>query len=189
MVAIDGHGASGKSTIAAGVSHRLGATVVHTDDFFADLLRAQRQSLSPAAGVVPYYDLERLRREALEPLLDRRSSRFAVFDWERGQGLAGQSEVAPTDVVVLEGVGSASPPLADLVDFAVLVQTPEPERVGRLRRRVAPEDWDSRWLAAERVYFETIRTPPSFDLVVGGDTASARPGKMTGSIDAIDPVV
>ena len=34
VIAVDGHGAGGKSTIAAGVAHATGAALVHTDDFF-----------------------------------------------------------------------------------------------------------------------------------------------------------
>jgi uridine kinase len=164
VVAIDGHGAAGKSTIAAAVAAATGAALVHTDDFF---LAPPEPSLGPRS-LAGYYDWRRLRTEALVPLRARRAARFRRFDWERGSGLAGMVVVEPRDLIVVEGVFSAAPELSDLVDRSVFIDTPEPERLRRLRGRVAPEEWDDEWLAAERAYFELTRAPSSFDLVVPG---------------------
>ena len=91
-----------------------------------------------------YYHWEPLRRECLEPTI-------AV-----GLGL-----------ILVEGVSSAAPALADLIDRAVFVDTPEPIRLERLHDRITDEEWDEDWLAAERVYFAS-RPPESFDLIVAG---------------------
>ena len=169
VVAIDGHGAAGKSTIAAAVAAGTGAALVHTDDFFI---------YPPGPAPAPprlagYYDWRRLRAEALMPLRALRAASFRRFDWERGSGLAGTVAVEPRDLIVVEGVFSAAPELSDLVDRAVFVDTPEPERLRRLHLRVAPEEWDDEWLTAERAYFELTRTPSSFDLVVPGTGPAA----------------
>jgi len=42
VVAIDGHGTAGKSTIAAGIAGATGAALVHTDDFFLPQHRTAR---------------------------------------------------------------------------------------------------------------------------------------------------
>jgi len=164
VIAIDGHGAAGKSTIAAAVAEPTGATVVHTDDFF-----------DPAAprepGLSGYYDWRRLRAEALEPLRAGRAAEFRRFDWERGRGLGGTASATPGPLIVLEGVFSASPELSDLVDRAVFVDTPEPERLRRLRAQTTPSEWDDEWLKAEQGYFGLIRPPSSFDLIVSGTRA------------------
>ncbi len=160
IVAIDGHGASGKSTIAAAAAEATGAALVHTDDFF--------QPGGAGRGLGQYYDWRRLRAQALEPLRARRSATFRRFDWERGSGLGGLVTVSPAGLVLLEGVFSASPQLADLVDRAVFVDTPERERLRRLRGRIAPEEWDDDWLTAEQAYFGLTRPPASFDLIVSG---------------------
>ena len=162
-VAIDGHGAAGKSTLAAAVAEATGAALVHTDDFF----------LTPSArpGVPPleaYYDLSRLRAEALEPLRAGRAAAFRPFDWEREHGLGAPVTVRPDAVILVEGVYSAAPELSDLVDRSVFVDTPEPQRLRRLRRLIRPGDWDADWLAAEQAYFGRVRPPESFDLVVPG---------------------
>jgi uridine kinase len=170
VVAIDGHGAAGKSTLADAVAAATGAALVRTDDFFRDF------PAGPAPpGLAGYYDWRRLRAEALVPLRARRMASFRRFDWERGSGLNGTVSVEARDVILVEGVFSAAPELSDLVDRSVFVETPEPERLRRLRLRVAPDEWDDDWLIAERAYFELIRAPSSFDLVVPG-TGPAPPG-------------
>jgi uridine kinase len=170
VLAIDGHGGSGKTTIAAAVARATGAALVHTDDFFA--------VAGPGPGVgrpmESYYDWRRLRAEALEPLRARRCASFRRINWDSGSGQAGVATVGPADVIVLEGVFSAAPELADQVNRAVFVDTPEPERLRRVRARIAPEDWDEEWLRAEQAYFRLVRPPSSFDLIVSGTSVAAR---------------
>lgn len=182
VVAIDGHGGAGKSTLAAAVAQATGAALVHTDDFFQQPAtpaggRAARdhsrpaQAGDPAAGghsMAQYYDWRRIRAQAVQPLKAGRRATFRRFDWERGAGLDGAVTVAPAALIVLEGVFSAAPELSDLMDRSVLVDTPEQERLRRLRARVTPEEWDPDWLIAEQAYFGAIRPPSSFDLVVSG---------------------
>lgn len=155
VIAIDGHGAAGKSTIAGIVASRTGAALVRTDDFFIEATGPAPGRTQPEAGlsIGRYYDWARLRAEALEPLRAR-------------------DRVLPSSLIVVEGVTSAAPALSDLVDRSVLVDTPEAERMRRLRARVSPEEWDDDWLVAEQAYFDRVRPLPSFDLVVSGAGAA-----------------
>lgn len=189
VIAIDGHGGAGKSAIAGLVAAATGAALVHTDDFFTP---------SGGRAISRYYDWARLRSEALEPLRAGRSASFRRYDWGPGTGgggtggggtaaggPAGESTasesparestarestvtVRPSSLIVVEGVSSAAPALSDLVHRAVFVDTPAPERLGRLRARVRPDEWDDEWLAAEQAYFDTTRPRSSFDLIVSG---------------------
>lgn len=167
VVAIDGHGASGKSTIAKSLAELTGASVVHTDDFYCPDLRSQA-ALGSVRALESFYDLGRLRGQALEPLRSGREAIFRVFDWGTGELSQRQESVSPSGVLLLEGVCSASLQLGDLVDKAICVAAPEAERLVRLRQRVAPEEWDEEWLAAEREYFGVARPLKSFDLCVSG---------------------
>jgi len=169
VVAVDGHGASGKSTIAAEVAGATGAALLHTDDFFH--WPAGAPTASGRRRVPPldrYYDWRRIRTEALEPLRAGRRAAFRPFDWDTGAPARDLVTVRPRGIVVLEGVFSAAPQLADLVDQSVLVATGEHERLARLRARVSAAEWDEQWLAAERAYFSAIRPPGEFSLVVAG---------------------
>ena len=152
VVAIDGHGAAGKTTIAHAVAARSGAEVIAMDSFF----HAAAPDHDPRP-MAQYYDWAALRRKALGPAIARLRA-------QPGSGF-----------ILLEGVSSGAPALADLVGRSVLVVTPEPVRLERLHNRISAEEWDEEWLEAERAYFAT-RPPASFDLVVCGDTEAQRKG-------------
>src|SRR5258708_20757968 len=79
VVAIDGHGAAGKSTIAAAVAEATGAALVHTDDFFDPRPEPPGPDRSwlgvPPVPVPPdeqdlsgYYHWRPLRAQAVQPL-------------------------------------------------------------------------------------------------------------------------
>jgi uridine kinase len=70
--------------------------------------------------------------------------------------------------VALEGVYSARIELEDLVDISVLVQVDEAVRLSRLAARHDPLPIAERWEAAENYYFEHLRPPGEFALIVSG---------------------
>src|SRR5258707_14860476 len=95
VVAIDGHGAAGKSTIAAAVAETTGAALVHTDDFFdpGPEPGGRRRSWlgAPAGGSPPggralgsYYPWRRPRAQAPGPPRAGRPAEVRRFHWERG---------------------------------------------------------------------------------------------------------
>jgi uridine kinase len=172
VVAVDGRGGSGKTTIAAAVASQTHASVVHTDDFFQWPARAAGRPAQCAQPLDRYYDWQRIRAQALEPLRAGLAATFPRFDWAAGTGFDGPVTVEPSELIVLEGVFSAAPELADLVDRSVLVETPADERLRRLRARLTEEEWDDDWLAAEQEYFGAVRPPASFSLVVAGAGAT-----------------
>jgi uridine kinase len=177
LVAIDGGSGSGKTVLAAAVAAQLDAVIVPGDDFFAaGITDAEWDRMAPADRAAAAIDWRRLRAEALEPLLAGRPASWHPFDFEAGTRPDGtypmSSEVAtrePAPVIVLEGAYSARPELADLIDLAVLVDVPVPERHRRLATREEQsfrDAWHERWDAAEDHYFNHVRPPSSFDLVV-----------------------
>ncbi len=176
VIALDGRSGAGKSTLADAVASSVTAAVVHGDDFYRDMDDADRRELSAIQGVDRYFDWQRLRREALLPLTRGRGARFGCFDWVAGHGFTLPITLDAQEIVIVEGVYSARPELDDLLDMKVLVeasdQVREQRRQARLRTvsRDDPQGWDTRWDAAESVYFETIRPRRVFDLIVAGDT-------------------
>jgi uridine kinase len=176
LVAIDGQSGSGKSELAARVAERLDAVVVPTDDFYAsDVTDAEWAARSPAERVADVIDWRRLRAEAVEPLIACRTASWHPFDFE-GKRPDGTFPLAtsrltrePAAVVILDGAYSSRPELADLIDLSVLVDVPPAERYRRLVERdgqAYTDAWLDRWKAAEDHYFNAVRPPSSFDLVV-----------------------
>lgn len=170
LVAIDGPSAAGTSTLADVLARRLRAAVVHGDDFYRDTPAKAREQLDGETGYAQFFDWQRMRREALEPLRRGRTARYLPFDWHAGVGLSSRPVVVePAPVLIVEGVYSARPEFSDLLDLTVLVATPPEERLRRLvARGHGNDEWWPRWHAAEDHYYSEIRPPQAFDIVVAG---------------------
>jgi uridine kinase len=111
------------------------AVVVPLDDFFAAHIPDwEWDTRSVAQRAQDVFDWQRLRAQALEPLLASQSARWHPFDFAAGlrpdgtYGLSEQSvERHPTPVIILDGAYSASPAIEDLIDLTVLVDVPSAE--------------------------------------------------------------
>jgi uridine kinase len=172
LIAIDGMGGSGKSTLAAAVALLGSAVVVHGDDFCRPMDADERAGLTPAQGYDRYFDWERLRDEVLTPLTTGRDAAYRCYDWST-QAVATDATrtVERNGIVLVEGVYTARPELADHYDLVVYVETPPDESMRRLRARGddhGPIDWEARWRLAEEHYLTTTRPRERADLVIPG---------------------
>ncbi len=158
LVAIDGRGGCGKSTLAAHIAeHLAGTSVVHLDDF-----------------AYPETDRARLLRQVLAPLKADQPARYQRFDWKTKQ-LAEWVEIAPGGVVIVEGVSTLHPLLRDHYDFRVWLECP-PEvgfKRGLHRDQTVfgadtTDEWLNTWMPEERAYIATHRPEECADMVVDG---------------------
>jgi hypothetical protein len=163
LVAVDGRGRSGKSTLARALAAACGgAPVVRVDDFLY------------------WHDIQgwwpRLEHEALRPLLAGAPARFRVRDWAGdplGQGLAGWAEVRPAEIVIVEGITAARRAIAADLALALWVTAP---RADRLRRAVA-RDGQQRlalwieWMSLEDEFFARDGAERRADHVLSGHPA------------------
>jgi para-aminobenzoate synthetase len=164
FVALDGRSAAGKTMLAGALAEVLDAAVIEGDDFYAGGVGLRTEP--PAALVAACIDW-RHQRIVLEALRAGRQASWHAFDWETFDGgLCAELTVrTPRPIVILEGIYSARPELADLIDLSVLVRADEGVRESRLLARdgvIGP--WERQWHFAEEYYFEFIRPPTSFDM-------------------------
>ncbi len=117
IVAIDGCGRAGKSTLATKLANILdNCPVIHTDDF--------------ASWDHPLDWYPRVIEQVLEPLRHNHVAHFQKFDWQANQ--LGQWEtVNPCSVVILEGVSSSRSEFRPYLSFAIYIET---DRDLRLKR-------------------------------------------------------
>jgi molybdopterin-guanine dinucleotide biosynthesis protein A/uridine kinase len=169
VLAIDGPSCAGKSILATAVALRSGASVLEGDDFYQDTLPQltvfQREAMSDVAVVNAVIDWERLRDQALLPLLAGTSATFQPYNWETDDGrLAPPKTIPAAEVIIVEGVYAGRPELADLVDIAVYLGVDPETRARRYADRENDPDWAHFWERGEAYYFSAVRPPASFDL-------------------------
>ncbi len=105
----------------------------------------------------------------LRPLAAGRPGSYRLYDWRQGR-FTRTLEVAPTPVLVLEGVGAGDPAYDDLGTLLVWVEAPRPLRRERgLARDGADYEphWEA-WAATETEVLAGHRTRERADLVVDG---------------------
>ncbi|MBO1754313.1 hypothetical protein [Allobranchiibius sp. CTAmp26] len=155
VVAIDGCGGAGKSSLAALVGPLLDdAPVVHMDDLYP--------GWDGLARAVPL-----LVEQVLAPLARGERASYRRYDWVAG-GYAETLVVPVHRYVVVEGVGSSAGAARAYTDVRVWVQAP----VGLRRQRGEDRDgggfaghWE-RWAAQEQALFDTDRTPDHAHLTI-----------------------
>ena len=184
LVALDGGSGAGKSTLASMLEQETDSVVVQLDDFFsANIPDWEWDVRSIPERARDVFDWQRLRTDALEPLLASKTARWHPFDFAAGLRSDGtyaickqyvEKQAAP--VIILEGAYSSSPEIADLVDLAVLIDVPILERHQRLDKREEDKQflqrWHTLWDAVEGYYFTEVMPKLSFDLVISGNGTS-----------------
>src|SRR2546426_1430967 len=157
LVAIDGRGGSGKSSLARFLARHIpDVTLVHTDDF--------------ARPGIPGWDWPRFRRQVAEPLSRGELGRYQRYDWNEDR-LAEWHDVPCTGVVIVEGVSSTRRELSVPWDLTVWVETPKDTRLARGVARDGEHmrsQWENVWEPEEDRYVQTQRPEERADLIVSG---------------------
>ena len=154
VIAIDGHAASGKSTLAAGLKSVIGAEIVHMDDFFlpADLRTAER--LNEPGGNMDY---ERFIQEVLPHLADKSNAfEYGIFNCYT-MDYDGVRKIQPSPWRVVEGSYSQHPNFGDYMDVRVFSDVDAKTQMSRITARNGErlaEMFAAKWIPMEQKYFE-----------------------------------
>ncbi len=154
LIGIDGRCASGKSTLSAALADELSAGVIHMDDFF---LRPEQRHPERYAQPGGNVDLERLLDEVIVPLREGKRFSYRPFDCHR-MDFGEPVEVAPADVMIIEGTYSCHPDLWDYMGLHVFLSTTYENQLERIARRSPDkvEDFKNRWIPLEEKYFSVF---------------------------------
>jgi uridine kinase len=173
VVGLDGRSGSGKSTLAATVALAVGGAAINVDDFSTGELESDARPIE--AIFEDAVDWQRLRKDALVPLLAGETASWHPFDFASRAGLDSRlNSCSPAPVIILDGLYSTRPELADLLSIRILVEAPENLRARRLTAREGADFmqvWQPVWDAREDYYFSVVRPRGTFDLVVVSDDA------------------
>jgi uridine kinase len=155
IIAIDGPGGAGKTTLATLCATELRASVVHTDDF--------------ASWDNPINWWPELLNRVLKPLAAGNAARYEPTAWGGDKRPPVVIEAGGT--VVLEGVTASRSAFRPYLAYTIWIET---NRAVRLERGIARdgenarEQWQ-RWMTQEDSYIATEQPAEHADLVLRGD--------------------
>ena len=164
ILAIDGGAGSGKTTLAAMLQERFGASVIHTDDFF---LRPEQRTPERLAQAGGNFDRERFFAEVLSRLGREEAFSYQRFDCHT-MALGEMVKVPFTPLLVIEGSYSHHPFFDGFYDLRVFLDVSSSVQRERILER-NPEMSDtffSRWIPMEERYFKTFSIKKQADLVI-----------------------
>lgn len=165
VIAIDGRCASGKTTFAGMLADRMGAGVIHMDDFFLPMSLRTDKRLSEPGGNVHY---ERFCKEVLPCIKKPDGFTYRRFDCSRME-LSGERIVAASNIRVVEGAYSCHPAFGYYADVRIFLDVAEDEQARRIAHRNGAEAlvvFKQRWIPMEESYFTAFGVMKQADFVI-----------------------
>lgn len=165
VIAIDGYCASGKSTLAELLGQRLGAGVIHMDDFFLPKELRTQDRLSQPGGNVHY---ERFLEEVIPRLDMQQNFAYQRFDCST-MALGEYRQVKSKGIYVVEGAYSCHPVLKDYMDYKIFTHVERDVQLARILQRSGPvalENFKKRWIPMEEAYFNAYEIRNKADLIL-----------------------
>jgi uridine kinase len=160
LVTIDGPAGSGKTTLAETLNQHIASSSVVPMD---SLYNGWSDALAPELW-------DRIERMILQPLSQGSAAQYSAFNWATN-AFETSVEIAPTDVIILEGVGSSHPSVKAFSSFNIWISAPKEVLLDRVLNRDGTHLRDEMlgWQVAEHEYFTQFEVEGNADLRLLGD--------------------
>ena len=166
-IAIDGMAGAGKTALAAYLSKKYGAPVVHLDDFRLPVSeRAAGWEKIPGGDM----DFERFEEEIVAPWMEKRPLVYTTVDPATGEMLDRRA-LPDGQMFLFEGTYAMHPMIRDVYDLRLFVSVGEGEQARRLSaggKNADPDAMQQR-LIRERAYFDAFMTEALADGTIDGE--------------------
>jgi uridine kinase len=161
LIAIDGVGGAGKTTLAEFLRKNLQhCSIVQLDDFYSPSLQAA--------------DLPRLKEQVLLPLQNHQEARYRIYEWKT-DAFSDWHILKPEGIIIFEGVYALDKNIRDCFDLKIWIDYPA--NLG-FRRGIArdilrdgidqTDKWKNVWMPLEEKYVIEQQPKASADYVVDG---------------------
>jgi len=163
-LAIDGHAASGKTTLSKMLSEYFGAPVVHTDDFFLRPFQRTAKRYAEPGGNIDY---ERFSVEVMPHLSLHDGFEYRRFDCGK-MALGDAVHIHENDVIIVEGTYACHERFIDAYDIRAMLTIDEKEQRRRILVRNGEarlDDFEKKWIPLEKEYFSHCAVAEKCDFV------------------------
>lgn len=118
LIAIEGFGGAGKSTIANKLAETLGnAFVISVDDFIV------KEKLTEPSWDKGSFDHARLEQQVLIPIKNGQPASYQKLLWQANQ-LSEPVVVPNVNFLIIEGISTYHPDIKDYYDYKIWIDTP-----------------------------------------------------------------
>ena len=162
-VAIDGMTGAGKTALAAHLSKKYGAPVVHLDDFRLPLSERKPDWETTPGGEM---DFERFDEEIVTPWLTKKPLVYSVVDPKSGE-ITERRALPDGQMFLFEGTYALHPLIRDFYDLRLFMKVDGQVQASRLEKDGTPVDASA--LARENEYFVGYMTELLADGVLDGE--------------------
>lgn len=163
FIAVDGHGGSGKSTLAKLLAQKIGAEIIHTDDF--------------ASWNNPLNWWPKIIKEVFDPIKHGVGSlSYQPTSWWENHHPEPIKNQPVTGVMILEGVSSSRKEFDDYISYRIFVDTPKEVCIERgltrdtgtgKSKEELTKIWEE-WFRQEEVYMHNDDPRIKADLIIDG---------------------
>lgn len=163
LIAVDGFGGAGKSTLACDLCTALGsAYVIGIDDF---IVKDKVLDTSWDSGV---FDYVRLENQVLRPVFNRESVQYQALIWETNS-LSDFKKVPAVEYFIIEGISCTHPSIAKYYTYKIWVDTPIEVAKSRGQLRDSGNEnegnWDL-WASNDLAYQEKYHPESEADFII-----------------------
>lgn len=168
IIAIDGKSTSGKTTLSEKLLKIYDCNIFHIDDFYLPFELRTDKRMNQIGGNIHF---ERLIDEVINKLKKNDSFEYGVFSCKDGK-INNKIKVAPKRINIIEGVYCMHPSIKDIYDLKIYIEIDENKQLTRLKTR-SPEKFEqfiTKWIPRENVYFDSLNIKELYDLVIDTDS-------------------
>ena len=166
LIAIEGYGGSGKSTVAEKLKQQLtSAEIIKIDSF---IVKQKARDAEPWEEV---FDRERLKEQILEPQALGNPIIYQRLDWEKNK-LGVNITLPKADYLIIDGIASYHPDIEAYYDFKIWVDTPIDVAKKRGKSRDSNNEnvvmWE-KWAQCDLAYQQKYHPELRADFIVNNE--------------------